>query len=53
MRTFKRVAAGLAEGFLTARYHEALRQMNDHQLADLGLTREGIPQRARELARMR
>ena len=53
MSTFRRVAAGVAERFLTARYHQALSGLSDRQLADIGLTREGISLRARELARAR
>ncbi len=53
MNNFKRYAAGVAEGFLTARYFQALSQMNDRQLADIGLARTDIARRARELARTR
>lgn len=53
MSLFRRTAAGIAERFLTARYHEALSSMNDRQLADIGVTRAGISQRAREMARSR
>jgi uncharacterized protein YjiS (DUF1127 family) len=53
MSRFRRAAAGIAERFLTARYNQVLSGMSDHQLADIGLTRQGIPLRARELARTR
>jgi uncharacterized protein YjiS (DUF1127 family) len=53
MSRFRRAAAGVAERFLTARYQQALSGLNDRQLADIGLTRAGIAQRARELARTR
>ncbi len=53
MTNFRRFAAGVAEGFRTARFHQALAGMNDRQLADLGLARADISQRARELARSR
>ena len=46
MSRFTRVAAGIAEGFMAARYHRALSHMNDRQLADIGLTRADIPRRA-------
>ncbi len=49
MSRFRRVA----EGFMAARFHQALSQMSDRQLADMGLSRETISQRALELARMR
>ncbi len=41
------------ERFLMARYSHALSHLSDRQLADIGLTRETIPTRARELARQR
>ena len=53
MSRFRRAAAGFAERFLTARYHEALSGLSDRQLADIGLARADISQRARELARTR
>lgn len=53
MSKFRRAAAGLAEGFMAARFHQALNDLSDRQLADIGLTRAEIPERARELARLR
>ncbi len=53
MNRFRRATAGVAERFLTARYHEALSSLSDRQLADIGLTRENISLRALELAQMR
>ena len=53
MSMFKRVAAGFAEGFMASRYHQALNNLSDRQLADIGLTRETIVRRAYELARSR
>ena len=46
MSRFRRAAAGVAERFLTARYHEALSGMSDRQLADIGLTRRASTARA-------
>ena len=51
MSTFNRFFAGIAEGFRAARIHQALSRMSDRQLADIGVTRDGISQRAHELAR--
>ena len=53
MSRFRRAAASIAQGFMAARYHQALSNMNDRQLAEIGLTRETISRRAFELARMR
>jgi uncharacterized protein YjiS (DUF1127 family) len=53
MSRFRHAAAGIAERFLTARYHQALSQLSDRQLADIGLTRATIAERALELARSR
>jgi len=53
MMRFKRAAASLAEGFMTSRYQQALNHLSDGQLADLGLTRQTLRGRARQLARSR
>ena len=53
MNRFRRAAAGIAERFLTARYHQALSGMSDRQLADIGLSRDNISLRALELAQKR
>jgi uncharacterized protein YjiS (DUF1127 family) len=52
MNSFKRFAARVSEGFRASRYHQAFSQMSDRQLADIGLSRETISNRARELARL-
>ena len=43
--------AVVAERFRAARFHDALNGLTDRQLSEIGLTRAGIAQRARELAR--
>ncbi len=53
MSKLRNAAAGVAERFLAARYHQALSGLSDRQLADIGLTRETISLRARELAHTR
>jgi len=53
MSGFARFASGLAEGFKAARYYEALKHMNDRQLADIGTSREAIGRRVFELAQKR
>jgi uncharacterized protein YjiS (DUF1127 family) len=50
MSTFTRIFAGLAEGLRVARFHRALSQLSDRQLADIGVSRDEIPRRAVELA---
>ncbi len=49
MSRFSRATARIAKRFMTARYEEALNRLSDRQLADIGLTREGIPASVREL----
>ena len=49
MSRFRRAAAGVAERFLAARYHQALSGLSDRQLADIGLP--ASIHCARELAR--
>ena len=53
MSRFSRLTAKFAEGFMASRYHDALNYLSDRQLAEIGLTRDSIPARARELARSR
>ncbi len=53
MNKFNRVFTGIAEGFRAARFHSALNRLSDRQLADIGLNRDSISQRALELAQMR
>ena len=53
MSRFRNAAAGIAERFMAARYKQALSGLSDRQLADIGLTRETLSLRARELAQKR
>ncbi len=53
MNTFSKVFAGFAEVVRVARFHRALSQMSDRQLADIGISRNDISRRAFELARQR
>ena len=53
MNTFSKIFAGFSEGVRVARFHRALYQMSDRQLADIGLRREDIARRAIELAQQR
>lgn len=51
MNKFTRVPAGFADGFMAAQYHRALGGATS--LANIGLTRQTILRRPRELARAR
>ena len=42
---------GISENFRAARFHHALNQLSDRQLADIGLSRNDLTRRSRELAR--
>jgi uncharacterized protein YjiS (DUF1127 family) len=53
MNRFARIFNSLTGGVRTAREHLRLDRMSDRQLADIGLTREGISRRALKLARSR
>lgn len=53
MSTFSRVFGSISQGFRAARYTQALNQLSDRQLADIGLTRGEIARRAFELAEKR
>ena len=53
MNKLANIVAGLTEGFRAARYASTLNQLSDRTLADIGISRELISQRARELARAR
>ena len=53
MSKLSNILSGLADGLRMARYHQALSHMSDHQLADIGLTRDGISRRALEMAQRR
>ena len=51
MSSFRHAFANVAERFRAARFYDALNGLSDRQLSEIGLTRAGIAQRARELAR--
>ena len=53
MSRFRHAVATAVERFRAARFYDALNGLSDRQLADIGLTRGDVPQRARELARSR
>jgi uncharacterized protein YjiS (DUF1127 family) len=53
MNTFSKLFAGFSEGIRVARFHRALNQMSDRQLADIGISRDDIARRAIELAQKR
>lgn len=51
MSRFSNYFSVVSDRFKTARFNQVLSQMSDRQLADIGVTREGIPQYARRMAR--
>ncbi len=51
MNTFLKLFADLSVGVRAARYRRVLNELNDRQLADIGLARDAIGIRAAELAR--
>ena len=53
MSRFSRFFGGISEGFRAARYNQALNQLSDRQLADIGLSRGELPRHALELARLK
>ena len=53
MNSFSRIFEGLTAGLNTARLSHTLNRMSDRQLADIGLSRETVSQRALAMARKR
>jgi hypothetical protein len=50
MSGFSNFLGRLSVGIKTSQFHRALSGMSDRQLADIGMTRQDIPRRAREMA---
>ena len=51
MSRFSNYFSVVSDRFKAARFNQVLSQMSDRQLADIGVTRETIPQAARRMAR--